>query len=456
MEEISIKKLIRTNIHRHSLKEIENIIEEKYNNPTNQIQLNTIDRMYIERKYIKYCLDYWIEEINSFLSEHEEIENIPEKFVALNNVENFNEIVSPFNGFKYYKLLMKNYDLITQHNEKALIRRFKEKCLELFSAHSNSVIREIDFLEALIEFLSIFEKDEQYLDMTELRHLSRADISNDEFFQTIMNFNAIDNDVKLKRLQDATQLLIGTKHVTLIGQYKEIIRAYFKPISITKQTIDNRVVIELIGGNFRLSEIEDRINSYLTSDPNIEEVRFIGSSIIYADANFENSLWHGKNIIMYAKTIKVCDTIKWDVSGKSAESVTSCKAGTADDGNGIDGECGKYGESGGNVFIHADHIFQPQRLLILSNGGDGSNGQSGGDGKNGKDGTGISYSDFVNKFPNQALFSISNSINNLQTIARNIKSLGTKIRLWLNNEIQTISYIINHPETIHEAYRSSD
>jgi len=451
MEKINIKELIQTNIHRYSLKEIKNIIEKEYQTKEYQteIQLNIIDHAYIEKKYIKYCLDCWIEEIGDSLNEHVQIENDTEKFIVLyctvNNIKHFKEILSPFNNSKYYELLMKHYDVITQHNEEALLRRFKGKCLELLFARSNTIITEINFLEVLIEFLNMFEKDEQYSDMSALRYLSHADISSDEFFQTIMNLDGI-NDVKLERLKYTIQFLKGTKHVTLMEKYKEIIRAYFKPITIKKSTIDNRVIIELIGGNFYLSEIADSINSYLSSDSDIEEVRFICSGIIYADADFKNGDWHGKNIVIYAKAIRICETITWDVSGKSAESVTSCKAGTADDGNGIDGECGKCGESGGNIFIYADSIFQSQRLSILSNGGDGSDGQNGGDGKDGKNGTGIYYSDFVNMFPSSAKFSGYVRINNVRRIVRNICSLGTINISWDNKLFPSIDDLIKSLE----------
>ncbi|XP_039310738.1 uncharacterized protein LOC120356768 isoform X2 [Solenopsis invicta] len=420
MEIINIKEVIHTNIDRYSLKEIQNIIKEKYQRINNQLNAN--DYAYIERKYIKYCLEHLIDEINDSLSKHVEIENevTYKKFIDVSNIKSFNEILSPFNESKYYKLLMKHHDLLIQHNEEALLRRFKNKFLELLLIHIDIVLKEIDFLIALVEFLDMYEKSERHLDMTKLQYLALyADISNDEFFKAvknlIMSFNAIDHDLKLKRLQITAQLLLGARYVTLMEKYKEIIGVYFKPITVTKLMIDNRAVIEIKGGNFRLSDkqIANPIKLLLSNDPNIEEVRFICSGIIYVDADFENCMWHGKNIVVYAKAIRVCDTVTWDVSGKSATSLKPCKAGTAEDGNGINGECGESGENGGNVFIHANNIFQPQLLFIKSNGGDGSDGQSGGDGN-----------------------------ENRQITLHTIKSLGTIYISWLNGKNLPINNLI--------------
>ncbi|KAL0102439.1 hypothetical protein PUN28_018008 [Cardiocondyla obscurior] len=448
MDKTIMKDLIKVHVKlkRYSLKQIKNIVEENFK----ENQLNIVDYVYIEKKYIKYCLYYWIEEIDIFLNTHRnelEISNdIVEGLLVLTNIKHFNEVSSPFNKSEYYTFLVNifNCDLGTQHDEDALIRHFKEKSLELLLVYSDMAITQIEFLEALVEFLNMYEKDEQYTPscMLKLQYLSQPDISNDDFFETILN--VINDDVKLKRLKCAAKHLVGEKHIALMKKYKEIIGAYFKPVCINTMLIDNRKVVELIGGNFRLSKVENSINSYLLKDPDIKEVRFICSGIIYADVNLENSMWHGKNIVMYAKAIRVCNTITWDVSGNSAKSVTSCKAGTANNGNGIDGECGECGESGGNVLIHANNIFQSQKLHILTNGGNGSDGENGGDGKNGENGTGISFSDFTRKFPNCAKFSGRLTTTNFQTIVNNIKSLETINISWQNENcsISNFQYVI--------------
>ncbi|EFN87607.1 Protein translocase subunit secA [Harpegnathos saltator] len=444
MKVTDIPNLIRTNLwnHGYCLKQIKNIIIEKEHN----IQLNTLDHAYIENKYVKYCLEYWVEEINSFLNEHSTDGRLIEKLIALNNIKHFVEIPPPFNELNYYKLLMEHKDLIEQHREEILMRRFKEKCLELSMTHSNIITKEVDFLKALLEFLAMFEKCDEYPDMMKLQHLYEPDMSSDKFFQVIMNLDFVDYDIKLKQLQYAAQSLMGQKHIALMDKYQEIIGAYFKPVTLEKLTIDNRVVIEIIGGNFYLSDIINKVNTLLLHDSCIEEVRFICSGIMYINENLENSMWHGKNIVVYAKAIVVCDKCKWDISGKSATATTIAKAKTDDDGVGVDGQHGKCGESGGNVFIHADNVLHPQMLEIWSNGGNGSDGQNGGDGKNGRDGTGISHVDFMSKFPTSGKLIGKFLIKNLKTIVHNIRSLGQIKVSWLNGNNCSVEDIIKCDE----------
>ncbi|EFN87238.1 Protein translocase subunit secA [Harpegnathos saltator] len=441
MKVTDIPDLIRTNLRKYGycLEQIENIIEKKHN-----VQLNTVDRAYIEDKYVKYCSEYWVEEIDSFLKEHSVDRHLVEKLIALNNIKHFVEIPPPFNELNYYKLLMEHKDLIEQHKEKTLMRRFKEKCLELSMTYSNTVIKEIDFLKVLLEFLAMFEKCDEYQDMIKLRHLYEPNISSDKFFQLIMDLDTANYDVKLKQLQYAAQSLIGQKHITMMDKYQEIIGIYFKPVTLEKLIIDNRIIIEIIGGNFYLSDITSDVNSLLLHDSNIEEVRFICSCIMYVNENLENSMWHGKNIVVYAKGIVICDKCKWDISGKSVDITTITKAKTDDDGMGVDGEHGKCGESGGNVFIHADNVLHPQMLEIWSNGGNGSDGQSGGDGNNGRNGTGISHVDFNNKFPTSGKLFPGNSVENLRTIVRNIRSLGQIKVSWLNGNNCSVEDVIRY------------
>ncbi|EFN78489.1 hypothetical protein EAI_15493 [Harpegnathos saltator] len=434
-----ISNLIRTNLwnHGYCLEQTENIIEKEHN-----VHLNIVDRAYIKDKYVKYCLEYWVEKIDSFLKEHSANRQLVERLIALNNIRHFVEIPPPFNEMNYYQLLMKHKHLIEQHKEEILMRHFKEKCLELSMAHSNTITKQIDFFKALLEFLTMFEKCEEYPDMMKLQHLHEPDISSDKFFQLIMDLHIADSNIKLKQLQNAAQSLIGHKYIAFMDKYQEIIGAYFKPVKMQKLTIDNRVVIEIIGGNFYLSDIISDINSMLFHDSYVEEVRFICSGIMYINENLENSTWHGKNIVVYAKAIVICDKYKWDISGQSADATTITKAKTHDNGVGLDGEHGKCGESGGNVFIYADTVLHPEMLEIWSNGGNGSDGQSGGDGKNGRNGTGISHVDFKNHFPTCGKFVGKSSVENLRTTVRNIRSLG-QIRIsWLNGKNCSVEDII--------------
>lgn len=144
---IDITNIIQTNLreNRYCLEQIEDIIEKEHN-----AQLNVVDRVYIEKRYIKYCLQYLIEEIDSLLNKYSTDGSIIEDLNDLNNIKCFAEVPHPFNELKYYQLLMKHKDVIKQHKEETLIRNFKEKCLELSASYSNTLTKEVDFLKELL------------------------------------------------------------------------------------------------------------------------------------------------------------------------------------------------------------------------------------------------------------------------------------------------------------------
>jgi hypothetical protein len=159
------------------------------------------------------------------------------------------------------------------------------------------------------------------------------------------------------------------------------------------------LVIEVKGKNVVISEILQRLENDLSGNSNIEEVRFVGADIVRVDANLENEIWHGKNIVVLAKIIKVCDEVVWNVSGKDNNHTYSNNAGTGEDGHGKQGADGYAGESGGNVLILVEKIEKPENFTIVSNGGEGGKGQDGGNGRDGKDGKGITKAEFEQKFP---------------------------------------------------------
>ncbi|XP_052892285.1 uncharacterized protein LOC128300304 [Anopheles moucheti] len=193
-------------------------------------------------------------------------------------------------------------------------------------------------------------------------------------------------------------------------------------LSISLKNIDNRQVVEVLGREIVLSSILSQVENELSKNTNIEEVRFIAGTLFTIDANLEKEVWHGRNVVVYAKEIVVRQPVHWNVSGKDSGNTYKQKAGTAQDGSGLNGGDGNAGESGGNVMIIAKRIQSGENLTFSANGGNGSNGQDGGDGKAGKDGKGISTSDFDSMFPTP-----SSSVMYKTYFIENYKSLAKQV-----------------------------
>jgi hypothetical protein len=93
----------------------------------------------------------------------------------------------------------------------------------------------------------------------------------------------------------------------------------------------------------------------------------------------------------------------------------------------LKGNHGLSGESGGNVYVICNEMFNGDRWTISSQGGFGSNGQNGGQGKNGKDGeNGASKwfkSDFNSEFPTMSKWSGSSSSLAVNTTLRTLERI---------------------------------
>ncbi|XP_070507954.1 uncharacterized protein [Chironomus tepperi] len=104
----------------------------------------------------------------------------------------------------------------------------------------------------------------------------------------------------------------------------------------------------------------------------------------YLESDFTTQ-FRGKNLVIYANKVQVCQSVKIDLSGVPHDPFNG-DAGQDSEGNGKDGCDGIAGESGGNFALICKFIeFRNESVLkIISNGADGMDGQDGGNGENGK------------------------------------------------------------------------
>jgi|GEM_PF-4548886 len=445
-----IKDIISKEIaeHKSDLAQVKSYIEEKFHK-----SLSTIDDAYIEKKYIKYCARFWLQETTNFLKKLTESKSrtvIQEIFNSLDDIQDLSQIPNPLNQFEYYTLLMEHYKLVRKEDEKVFISRFKKECLEQIVAYSDSAKKELVLLETFVNFLS-FSKNLQSI-IAELEDFCRGDLSFDELINNIMKLEVDTYGENLIVLKKATEGLKEKEDLFLIDKFKEVIGAYIKPVEVQERRIDDRLVVEVIGKNIVVSEILQQLKNRLSENPNIEEVRFVGADIIHIDTNFKSEVWQGKNVVILTKTIKVHDKVTWDVSGKDNNHIYSNNAGTGKDGHGKQGKDGYPGESGGNVLILVEKIENSENFTIISNGGKGSNGQDGGNGEKGKDGVGITKAEFEKKFPPVADFG-AGSIQReyiIKKVVENIKNDSSTVEtVWYkgaNNA--TIEKIIKDIEDI--------
>nr|XP_034172188.1 uncharacterized protein LOC117600634 isoform X2 [Osmia lignaria] len=440
-----IKNIISKEItkYKSDLGQVKSYIEEKFHK-----SLSTIDDAYIEKKYIKYCARFWLEETTNFLKTLTESKSrtvIQEIFNSLDDIKGLSQIPKPLNVLEYYTLLMEHYRLVRKEDEKTFISRFKKECLEQIVAYSDSAKKELVLLETFVNFLSFSKSLQSIVAELELEDFYRGYLSFDELIDNIMKLEVDIYGENLTVLQEATEGL-KEEDLFLIDKFKEVIGAYIKPVRIQERRIDDRLVVEVTGKNIVVSEILQLLENTLLENPNIEEVRFVGADIIHIDTNLKSKVWQGRNVVILTKAIKVHDQVTWDVSGKDNDHIYSHSAGTGQDGHGKQGKDGYPGESGGNVLIIAEKIENPEDFTIISNGGRGGKGQDGGNGRDGNNGMGITKAEFDKKFPPVADFG-SGAAQRQDTIKKfveNIKNDSSTVEtVWCTGaNIATIENII--------------
>jgi hypothetical protein len=321
---------------------------------------------------------------------------------SLSKITSLEEIPSPFNRLKYYQLLIKHQELVSEANEEVFISKFKEKCWEQTGSYCDFVEEEFTFLDAFVVFLG---SKNLCLVRTHPQRFCNGDLTFKELIEKIMCLKVNTYGKELIALQREIEHLNNEEDLFSIDKIKEAIEAYIKPVELQIKTADNRLIIEVIGKNLVTSEILLKLNDIILSNPEIEEVRFRVEDIIHIDTNIEKEIWHGKNIIVCTNRIKVHNEVTWNVSGKDGEDYLTA-ADTYENGEGKQGADGRPGESGGNIWILAEEIKNPEKFTMISNGGQGGRGQDGGNGKGGKNGEGIKREVFYKKFPTPANFLI--------------------------------------------------
>ena len=433
-----IRGIIRGRIeeHKSNLDQVKDCIEQEF-----QRSLSPSDNAYIERKYKKYCSNFWLTEVTDILKElidNKSNDIIREVFNSLDSIESLSDVPDLFKQQEYYELLIQHYGLLCEEEKTLLINRFKDECVRQTVAYIDTAEKEFRLLNAIVDFLNASQNLRAITDELKLHDFCRGELSVVEFLQRIIGLEDSTYGESLTVLQEAARSLQQERDLFFIDKFKTVINAYIKPTEIQERNIDNRWVIEVKGKKVVISEILGQIEGKFTENSDIEEVRFVGADILYIDGNFKKEIWHGKNIAILTKAIKIRNEVTWDVSGKDNDHSYSDNAGTGEDGHGKRGADGYPGESGGNVLVITQRIESPENFTIISNGGKGSKGQDGGNGEKGKDGKGIQKAEFDKKFSPGAR--ITSRISVIETIINSIIKDSSEIeRFWYTGTGRTIN-----------------
>lgn len=382
--------------------------------------------VYAERKYAKYIADDFLRNFEK----HETV--IFDLRSKLNNIFNIKDINEPFKTIKRYELLKKNEDSLDAKNKFRFIKRFRDICLRKSLPLKSTVSDERDFLQELQkQVLRIYyDSSTQCTDLKQcLKSAMEIPIDTLRVKHFLWKLSRR-RDNSFSKLQKLAENIIKNCSQILVQFVHSIIIKFNQGITVNFQTENGLNVLKCEGLLVDMQTINTEVEKKGSLFEECSQVE------VQADLYFLlncSVLWQGKNVIVVTNRFivsEINDSFTIDVSGKHG-TIANNKAenGTASFVDGLAGEPGIHGESGGNVLIIADRFSNKSHMTILSNGGNGSYGQEGGDGSNGIDGVdgkGISEADFIERFPDMAEFWASTVQTNFKAFKEKNKISKTK------------------------------
>ncbi|PAV65935.1 hypothetical protein WR25_11958 [Diploscapter pachys] len=215
-----------------------------------------------------------------------------------------------------------------------------------------------------------------------------------------MKWKTNDDDYHLQKLSNALDDIDKDSFFDEMEQELfEMLRCYLRPPEFKNPT---KNVLEIVARTIYTCEVMENIIEEFRKDERLFEVRIHAADACIIDCDFENKIWHGKNLcIVTEKLIVQKKNALIDLSGAgykvvTADSVKREVDGKKDGENGENGVDGRAGESSGNVAFIAGLVRGATNLSIHLNGGNGEAGTHGGNGADGRVGKGVTQADIDN------------------------------------------------------------
>lgn len=431
LAKVKIKALIAEKLW--PLEEIEDQVAKDFN-----VELSQLDKQFICKKYIKYCLKFWIEDTLK-LCTNLKMDKFQQYLHALDRFKTLKEDVPTIFAFsKFLKLVYKIRHLITRQKDEEHVFEFKKELQHNLMKLNEGVKKELQFIQAFVTYIRSFKKLQILAIELKLYEFCSGSLSFDNFRNLLLQQGNLKGELGRTTFLRAQSLCNGAQF-TQLNRLKKHIREFIRKPEINET--QNGVCLEVMGMVIELEEIKPTIIQHINLNKNLKEVRLIVQDTLYLDANIDRQIFHGKNIVVYCRRLIVFkDEVKIDVSGKDCKTICKNDAGQSDDGRGKDGEDGQAGESGGNIIIIAyEEIVNGSNLSVISNGGNGCSGGNGGDGKTGDPGIGMTYTELLNTYNSPLNFSIPHDGTIIQ---RFIKRLKNSAELTIYKECENGSYYL--------------
>lgn len=369
-----------------TLKDVKFKISNKFNTTLTQSDIS-----FVEEKFANIAVRLWedeckmliIDKINELKGKHNELNSL---VTAFNETVDFNSVTNLLKNDSY-ALIQRDRHVF---NENSLVNAvnnilltFKLKVKEIQSAINDEYMFLYLFCEVLrssdLKFKSIMKA-------LKLREFAQNKIAIDVVLKLIVQ---VDFDIlSYPDVQKLAYSILKSRSYILEEYIHAELKLFADDFTTKILKEGDKNIVEYYG---KIIFLEELITNLIPAD----EIR-IFCEIFHIHIIDEQTYFRFNvdNLIIFADHIKVHFEVTFDLSGRNADHVEDSKAGTDDNGRGINGKDGNAGESGGNCFIKSTKIENSHWLTIISRGGNGGNAQSGGDGTDGANGENVTESDF--------------------------------------------------------------
>lgn len=336
----------------------------------------------LTNRFLELILNSWKSDVQTIINSlnMRSDEEVKIFFDSIKNVETINEIPDSLQNDNY-RILVNNLDMMKAENVRAVLEMIYKFVSEILTARNEIYNNELKFWQTLIDILknSYKEYDEVVRTLGTSGLVSSAESFKDLLLNTSRATLVVENFIDL---QELANFLLDKNVRPKFTKYLKLVADFTQPIKIIEVYENYRQSLEIYGKNVRVADVLVEISKRAL---HCDEIRFIGMHVLHIDADLSQWTFHGKNIFVLTKIVKVHRSVLWDVSGIDSRNIYQV-AGQQPNGTGIDGLDGIAGESGGNIGIIADKIENSIQWSLKSIGGNGSEGQDGGNGEKGRDG----------------------------------------------------------------------
>ena len=428
----SVKDMIRAGIGK---RETLTTVEEKIS--LSGLCKSYKEAFYIKKYYIKLCSNQFLVEIEHLFENSKDPSLLASKLQSIHNLSDLQ--CEPFYDVRSYKIFKECEKDMDEIQKQIFLEKMLKNCWIIVMNKCEMLQWEHSFIEELLkcikecfksneEFFVKFDIPSQSKSEDALEHLlcklvmggqSRVHNSklSDGRMITLAKGQKIVSGCKnlfsfvdtISALRNIASHLHGVAHSRLFPQnFDQVFSDVMSPAEIAVVEVDGKIRVSYRKSYVFLDKAIDEMRNQLKAFDDASEIKVFAHELLIVNQSF---CWHGTNVVIASKEIvlKEGQVYTWDVSGKSALKQEHERAsdGKRPGDDGIAGEHGCHGQSGGNVLIITDRMINSENLTIISNGGDGSDGQDGGDGKDGedgRDGVGLDEEAFKFEFPDPAVY----------------------------------------------------